>query len=59
LKNWEFEKEAPQNFCLERVTIVQAQGTSEGENFEEKPTLSKINSSSSLGIIENKVHAHK
>jgi hypothetical protein len=50
LKSWEFDKKAPQNFYLERVTIVQAQGASEGENFEEKPTPSKTNSSSALGI---------
>src|SRR5579872_5781708 len=50
LKNWEFDKEAPQNSHLERATIVRAQGASEGENFEEKPTQSKPNSSSSLGI---------
>jgi len=54
LKNWEFDKEAPQNFRLERVTIVRAQGTSEGENFEEKPTQLKTNFSSSLGMSAEK-----
>ncbi len=50
LKNWEFDKEAPQNFCSERVTIAEGQGASENENSEAKPTQSKTNSSSCLGI---------
>jgi hypothetical protein len=50
LKSWELGKEAPQNFCPERVTIALGQGTSEDENFEVKPTPPKTNSSSCLGI---------
>jgi hypothetical protein len=50
LKSWELGKEAPQNFCPERVTIACRQGTSEDENLEVKPTLPKTNSSSCLGI---------
>ena len=50
LKNWEFDKEAPQNFCLERVTIALGQGTSEDKNSGHKPTRSKTNFSSCLGI---------
>jgi tRNA threonylcarbamoyladenosine biosynthesis protein TsaE len=50
LKNREFDKEAPQNSGLERATIVRAQGASEGQNFEEKPTQSKTDSSSAFGI---------
>ena len=50
LKNWEFGEEAPQNSHLERANIVGVQGASEDENFEEKPTLPKTNSSSCLGI---------
>jgi hypothetical protein len=50
LKNREFDEEAPQNSDLERATIVRAQGASEGQNFEEKPTQSKTDSSSSFGI---------
>ena len=50
LKNWEFNKEAPQNFCLERVTIAKGQGTSEDKNSEVKPTRSKTNFSGFLGI---------
>jgi glycerol-3-phosphate O-acyltransferase len=50
LKNREFDKEAPQNFCSEGVTIAARQGTSENKNSEEKPTPSKTNSSSCFGI---------
>jgi predicted MFS family arabinose efflux permease len=55
LKNREFDKQAPQNSRLERATIVRAQGVSEGENFEEKLTLSKTDFSSSLGIEPEQV----
>jgi hypothetical protein len=41
LKNWEFDKKASQNSDLEQATIVRAQGASEDENFEKKPTQSK------------------
>ena len=50
LKNWEFDKEAPHNSCLERETIAGRQGTSEDKNYEVKPTRSKTNFSSCLGI---------
>ena len=50
LKNWEFDKEAPQNFCLERVTIARRQGTSEDKNSEVKPTRSRTNFSGFLGM---------
>jgi hypothetical protein len=50
LKNWEFGKEVPYNSCLERATIARGQGASEDKNCEVKPTLSKTNSSSCLGI---------
>ncbi len=53
LKNREFDKEAPQNFCSERVTIAQRQGTSENENDEVKLTRSKTDSSSCLGIYSS------
>ena len=45
LKNREFDKEASQNSHLEQATIVRAQGASEDENFEKKPTPSKTDSS--------------
>ena len=51
LKNREFDKEVPQNFCPERATIVERQGASKDEDFEVKPTLSKTDSSSCLCII--------
>ena len=38
LKNWNFGKEAPQNFDSERATIAERQGTSENRNSEVKPT---------------------
>jgi len=43
MKNWEFDKEVPQNFCLERKTIAERQGSSEDQSFGEKPTQSKTN----------------
>src|SRR5579862_1916524 len=53
LKNREVDKEAFQNSHLERATIVRAQGTSEEENFEKKPTPSKTDSSGCFGIYRN------
>jgi hypothetical protein len=50
LKSGEFDKEAPQNFCSERVTIAERQGTSENKHFEVKPTQSKLQTSSCLSI---------
>jgi len=50
LKNRKFDKKAPHNSCLERATIVRAQGASEDKNYEEKLTLSKNDFSSSFGI---------
>jgi hypothetical protein len=50
LKNWEFDKKASQNSDLEQATIVRAQGASEDENFEKKPTQSKTNFSDTLCI---------
>jgi len=50
LKNWEFSQEAPQNSHLGRTNSVEGQGASEDENFEEKPTQPKPNSSSGFGI---------
>jgi len=50
MKNWKFDKEAPQNFGLEREIIAERQGSSEDQNFEEKLTQSKTNSSSCLSI---------
>ena len=45
-----FGKEAPQNSCPERVTIAERQGASDEEDSEEKPTLSKTDSSGCFGI---------
>jgi hypothetical protein len=50
LKNREFGKEAPQNHYLERMTIAGRQGMSENNDFGEKPTPPKTDSSSSLCI---------
>ncbi len=50
LKSWELGKEVPSIFCPERVTIAGRQGTSEDEKLKEKPTKTKTNSSSCLGI---------
>jgi hypothetical protein len=57
LKNREFDKEASQNSHLERATIVCAQGASEEENVEKKPTPSKTNSLSSFGICSSCKHS--
>jgi uncharacterized protein len=54
LKNREFDKEASQNSHLERATIVRAQGSSEEDNFENKPTPSKTDSSGCFGIYDKK-----
>jgi hypothetical protein len=54
LKNWEFDKEAPQNFCLEGASIAERQGASENENYEVKPMRSKNDSSSYFGIAPDK-----
>jgi len=52
MKNWEweFDEEASQNFCQERETIAERQGSSEDKNYEEKPTWSKTNFSFCLSI---------
>ncbi|HSX03757.1 MAG TPA: cytochrome D1 domain-containing protein [Rhabdochlamydiaceae bacterium] len=50
-ENWNFDKKAPRNSDLERVTIAREQGASEDQNFEVKPTQSKTNFRSSLGIL--------
>ena len=50
LKNRAFDKEASQNSHLEQATIVRAQGASEDESFEKKPTPSKTDSSGCFGI---------
>jgi geranylgeranyl pyrophosphate synthase len=53
LKNQEFDKKASQNPHLESATIVRAQGANKDENFEKKPTPSKIDSSGCFGIYRN------
>ena len=55
LKNREFDKEAPQNFCLERATIAERQGASEDENSGVKLTQSKTDSSGYLCIQPNQI----
>ncbi len=50
LKNREFDKEGPQNFCSERATIVERQGASENRNYELNQGASKTDSSSCLCI---------
>jgi lipoprotein-releasing system ATP-binding protein len=50
LKNREFDKEAPQNSCLERATIALGQSASEDKNFEGKPTPAKADSLGCLCI---------
>ena len=40
LKNRDFDKEGPQNFCSEQTTIAKRQGVSENENYEVNPTTS-------------------
>ena len=57
LKNREFDKKGPQNFCSERATIAERQGASENKNSEANPTQSKTNSSSCLGITQEQQNA--
>ena len=54
LKNRNFDKETSHNFDLERMTIVRAQGMSEGQNYEMESTQSKTDSSSCFGIYLQK-----
>jgi hypothetical protein len=50
-KNWEFDQEAPQKSCSERAAIAEKrQAASENKTSEVKPTPSKTNFSSCLGI---------
>jgi hypothetical protein len=51
LKNWKFGEGLPHNSCLERATIVRAQGASEDKKCEEQPTLPKANSAGCFGLI--------
>jgi len=50
LKNREFDEKGLQNFCSERETIAERQGSSENKNFEVNPTKSKTDSSDYFGI---------
>ncbi len=50
LKNLEFGQEGLQNFCSERVTIAERQGTSENKNFEVNLTPPKTDSSGCFDI---------
>jgi len=63
LKKREFDKEAPQNFCQERETIAERQGSSDDKNSEGKPTPSKTAFSSCFGTDQNALvsalHAEK
>jgi UDP-arabinose 4-epimerase len=58
LKNREFGKEAPLNFQAAAVRserpLPGRQGASEHENFEEKPTMPKTDSSGYFGIVFQK-----
>jgi uncharacterized protein involved in exopolysaccharide biosynthesis len=55
LKNREFDKKGPQNFCSERATIAERQGANENKNYEANPTQSKTDSSSCLCIQSQEV----
>jgi hypothetical protein len=47
-------KEAPQNHCLERMTIAGRQGMSENKDFGEKPTPSQRQVLNYVGYILEK-----
>ncbi len=51
LKSWDFDKEAPQIFCPERGTVFIDTSQSEDEKSGAKPTQSKTNFLSCLGIV--------
>jgi hypothetical protein len=57
LKNWEFGKEGPENFCSERATIADWQGASENENSQVNLTKPKTNFSNHFGICNGNVLA--
>jgi hypothetical protein len=54
LKDQEFDKEASLNSHLESATIVPAQGASEDESLEKKPTPSKTDPSGCFGIYHSR-----
>ena len=51
LKNREFDQEAPQNVCSEQAAIAERQDASESKHSEAKPTPSKTDFSSYLGVL--------
>lgn len=50
LKNWELNKEAFQNFCLEHMLTAERKSASEDKNFEPQLTQSKNHFSNSLNM---------
>jgi len=56
LKDREFGKKAPQNFCSEQATIAQRQGASENENCEAKPTQTKTDKTDSSSYFGTTRH---
>ena len=53
LKSRDFGKEAHQNLDWERATIAERQGASENQNYDEKPTSPKTDSSGCFGINQS------
>jgi beta-glucosidase-like glycosyl hydrolase len=54
LKNGEYDKETPRNFCSERVPFVERQDASQNENCEVKPMPSQTDSSGCFSITQKK-----
>ncbi len=54
LKNREFDKKAPQNFCSEQATLTEGQGASENKHFEALPTPSKTDASGRFSITHER-----
>src|SRR5579862_9642653 len=50
LKNWNLARWLRKFFCLERATVVRAQGASEDKKFAAKPTKPDSNFSKAFGI---------
>ena len=51
LKNWNLTRRLRKFFCLERATIVRAQGSSEDKKFAAKPTKPNFIFSNTFGIF--------
>jgi hypothetical protein len=59
LKNREFDKKGPQNFCSERATIAEWQGASENKNYEAAESRKRSEGPFSRGAGERRELARR